>query len=76
VSERCAGSSFADVDEWQLDPYIENEATGQRLRMGDEGEEVSEPSESESDDHGIDEAKPFTAKVEEDAEDSGFEGMV
>ena len=44
--------------------------------MGDEGEMEEESSESESDDHGIDEAQPFTAKVEEDAEDSGFEGMV
>ena len=59
--------SFAKRDDWQLDPYIEDEETGKRMKTA--SEEDDETESSVSSDHGIDETKEFTARVQEDDDD-------
>ena len=70
-----SASSFAAVDDWQRDPCIEDEKTGRRVRTADDDSNLYVSSSSASDDHGIDETKPFSAQVlpeEGGAQDAGL----
>ncbi len=63
-----SASEFAAHDDWELDPFILDEETGKRKRSMDDDDVTS--SSILSEDHGIDDAKPFSAVVESEDDDA------
>jgi hypothetical protein len=63
-----SASEFAAHDDWELDPFILDEDTGKRKRSMDDDDVTS--SSILSEDHGIDDAKPFSAVVESEDDDA------
>jgi len=72
--ELLSATSFANHDDWQLEPYFEDERTGKRMKTADDerGDTVSSSSSADN----MESAKPFSAKVVEEEPGEVADGLV